>query len=1110
MRFIADLHIHSRFSMATASNLDLENLYLSAQDKGITLIATGDCTHPGWYAELESKLVPAEPGFYALHPEIRSRLDSQVPSSCRGEVRFILSSEISCIYKKDGRVRKNHNLVYFPDLFAVKKFNERLGRLGNIVSDGRPILGLDARNLLELVLDTHEQGFLIPAHIWTPWFSLLGSKSGFNHIHECFEDLTDHIFAVETGLSSDPAMNWRVSFLDNLALVSNSDAHSPGNLGREANLFNTDFHYMGLYEALKKKNPEHFLGTYEFYPEEGKYHLDGHRKCGVSFSPEESLHLNGLCPVCKKPLTLGVLYRVCELADKETGEISTEGLSDTENRIPFHSLVPLKEILSEILGTGVKTKKVSGVYEQLLNRLGPELFILQDAERDTLKASGIPLLDEAIFRVRENRIHLEGGYDGDYGKVFIFSEDEKRALFPQKSLFTLKSATPEMDTQKHVSPVTVKSMSVIRMIPSEKKSLLKPVDKNSESALFLGLNPEQWAAVSYMEGPSLIVAGPGTGKTRTLTAKMAWMLKEKKIRKEGILAITFTRKAAEEMGNRLSVFCGENIPEKIFTFHGLGYRILCEAGRPPVIPDAPLQKIILRTALTRSQSSLSIRTAQEVISRTKRSLASGASLPQEIARLLEHYEEALCHAGCMDFDDLVIRSIQCFQENPDFHRTFKEQIEAVFIDEYQDLDAAQYHLLRLLTEDTHLITAIGDPYQSIYGFRGGSPVFFETFTRDWPETRTFCLTRNYRSTENILQAAWELLLRDKKSKADPAFRVFSQIPGQAIVLKTCVSEKEEAEWIADCIQKKVGGTGHHAIYAGKDEDDGPRWGFSDIGVLIRTRRQARILEQVFLKKGIPFHSASEKSLQENPQAEALMAGFRICCGLARVSDLLFYPFGREFDENFVRKLWDENPWLSFHVEKYEALQFIREIQQKIGKILAQSGDARDCLKAMLAFWNPFEGEKPAVGVPENLIEDLFLPLAQGKSPEDFILSLQMDRSADFLDFKAEKVRILTLHASKGLEFPVLFMAGCEDGFLPYRGRTNFQSGEEAEERRLFYVGLTRAGSQLFLSWAQKRSLFGMYEVRSLSPFVEELRIMLEASVGKIPKKSKKEGQMCLF
>jgi len=271
MRFIADLHVHSRFSRATSKNLDLEHLYIFARLKGITVVATGDITHPKWFKEISEKLEPAEKGMYRLKAIIEKECNEAVPLSCSGTVRFILNSEISNIYKKMGKTRKNHNLIFLPDMAVAESLNRKLAEIGNIVSDGRPILGVYTRNLLEMILNASDQAFLVPAHIWTPWFSLLGSKSGFDSIEECFDDLSTHVFAVETGLSSNPAMNWRVSFLDRVALMSNSDAHSPDKLGREANIFDTELSYSAIRDALKSKNNKTFLGTYEFYPEEGKY-----------------------------------------------------------------------------------------------------------------------------------------------------------------------------------------------------------------------------------------------------------------------------------------------------------------------------------------------------------------------------------------------------------------------------------------------------------------------------------------------------------------------------------------------------------------------------------------------------------------------------------------------------------------------------------------------------------------------------------------------------------------------------------------------------------------------------------------------------------------------
>ncbi|MBT8350206.1 MAG: endonuclease Q family protein, partial [Deltaproteobacteria bacterium] len=431
MKFIADLHIHSKFSIATAKNLDLENLYIAAQLKGITVIGTGDFTHPGWFAEIKEKLVPAEQGLFKLKDEIAAVCDKEVPVLCRSQVRFMLSCEISNIHKRDGKVRKNHNLIFMSDLLEAEKFNKKLDKIGNIKSDGRPILGLDAKNLLEMMLDTSDTAFFVPAHIWTPWFSVMGSKSGFDSIEECFEDLTPHIFAVETGLSSDPPMNWRISTLDGLTLISNSDAHSPMKLGREANLFDTNLSYYDIRSAIESGDKNQFLGTFEFFPQEGKYHLDGHRKCDIRFTPQETLKNKGVCPVCQKPLTLGVLFRIEELADRPENSLPQE-------KTPFYSIIPLTEILSEILNVGAGSKTVKLKYDDLLEKYGPELKILHKTKYEALERSGIPLLAEAIKRMRTKKITLLPGYDGEFGKVKIFTQQEREKLSKQKALFTFK------------------------------------------------------------------------------------------------------------------------------------------------------------------------------------------------------------------------------------------------------------------------------------------------------------------------------------------------------------------------------------------------------------------------------------------------------------------------------------------------------------------------------------------------------------------------------------------------------------------------------------------------------------------------------------------------
>lgn len=419
MNFIADLHVHSHYSRATSRNLDLENLYISAQLKGITVVATGDITHPEWFAEISEKIETAEPGLYQLKKHIQKKCDEFVPQSCRGMVRFVLNSEISCIYKKNEKTRKNHNLVFLPNLTVAERFNRKLEKIGNIASDGRPILGLDARNLLEILLDISDQAFMVPAHIWTPWFSLLGSKSGFDSLKDCFNDLSSYIFAVETGLSSNPIMNGRVSFLDELTLISNSDAHSPEKLGREANIFNTELSFTAMKKAIQNKDSQTFLGTYEFYPEEGKYYFDGHRHCSFRSSPEMTLNYGENCPVCAKPLTIGVLNRVEELSDRKAGERNPYSP-------PFYSIIPLKEILSEILKVGSSSKKVMQHYWNCLHVLGSELSILDSISLSDIELSGIPMLKEAIKRMREGRVLIDPGYDGNFGKIQLFTEIEKK------------------------------------------------------------------------------------------------------------------------------------------------------------------------------------------------------------------------------------------------------------------------------------------------------------------------------------------------------------------------------------------------------------------------------------------------------------------------------------------------------------------------------------------------------------------------------------------------------------------------------------------------------------------------------------------------------------
>ncbi len=407
MKIIADLHIHSRYSRACSRDLTPNNLWKWGQLKGIRVIGTGDFTHPLWLTELQAKLESSESNLLTLKKTCQT---DDVPESCRSAVSFLLSTEISCIYSKNGRTRKTHCLIFVPDFTAAERLNAALGKIGNLKSDGRPILGLDAKRLLEIVLSVSPDAMLVPAHAWTPHFSVFGAVSGFDTLEECFEELTPHIYAIETGLSSDPPMNWRLSSMDKLTLISNSDAHSPAKLGREATIFDTELSYGGILGAIK--SGKGVLGTIEFFPENGKYHADGHRACGVRFSPQETIANDYRCPVCGKKVTVGVLHRVEKLADRPEG-FRPPGAP------PFFSIIPLVEIIAETLRVGPTSKKVQHAYFSMLDLMGNEFTILLDTPLTEIARAASPDMAMAIGNMREGIVQIESGYDGEFGKVRI-------------------------------------------------------------------------------------------------------------------------------------------------------------------------------------------------------------------------------------------------------------------------------------------------------------------------------------------------------------------------------------------------------------------------------------------------------------------------------------------------------------------------------------------------------------------------------------------------------------------------------------------------------------------------------------------------------------------
>ncbi|MGD8782366.1 MAG: UvrD-helicase domain-containing protein [Ignavibacteria bacterium] len=1083
MKFIADLHIHSFYSRATSKDLTFEYLWKWAQLKGVHVVGTGDIAHPGWLQEMKDKLEPAEEGLFKLKSEYENKIKDEVPKACRGTVRFLIGGEISNIYKKNDKVRKIHNVVFTPSIDAAEKLQAELEKIGNIRSDGRPILGLDARNLLEIVLETDPKAYLIPAHIWTPWFSLLGSKSGFDSVEECFEDLTDHIFALETGLSSDPPMNWRLSQLDKYTLVSNSDAHSPQKLAREANVFNTDLSYNSLFDALKTGNREKFWGTIEFFPEEGKYHYDGHRKCGIRWDPKTTLAHDCICTVCGKPVTVGVSHRVETLADRDK--------VNKENRHNFKSLIPLPEILSEVYQVGAGAKKVKENYDLLLNKLGSELSILQNIPLEDIKNTGGELLAEGIKRMREGNVSLAGGFDGEYGVIKLFDDCEREKFSGQIGMFG--------GVQKS------KTKSIIK-ITSKKKAVKEPVDDNkfinnkitydkkeesTDNSVLSGLNEQQKEAVLCIDTPLIIAAGPGTGKTRTLTHRIAYLINEKKVNPGNILAITFTNKAAEEMQNRLTNLLGKDTASTITikTFHALCSMILREeaenVGLDPAftICNEDDRKALLKQCKV-NLSEKELNQYLEKISSTKNQLLSSDTekLKDETSfvDVYKSYEVTLQKNHILDFDDLIFYTVKLFETNSEILQKYQNRFKWISVDEYQDINFAQYRLLKLLIVHKNNICVIGDPNQAIYGFRGAKREYFLKFQEDFPGTQTKSLTQNYRSTQFILNASSQVIAKGADRKN---IEIWSDVVGKTkLQIYKAPTYKAEAEYVVHQIESMVGGTSYFSLDSGRVEDEEQKEkSFTDFAVLYRLGALSHPLIEAFQRSGIPYQTIGDTSLYERREIKEILS----CLWFIYNPKSSFY---REKIKNKIIPLLEELRWI---YETIPVAELIERIQKFINTNSSNNDKQNELIHKLLLKAKPFENRL-----------------------QDFLESTALQKETDEYDNRADRVTLMTLHASKGLEFPVVFIVGCEETLIPYK-RENKPFDIE-EERRLFYVGMTRAEEKLILTHAGSRFLFGKTYQNKPSHFLSDIETALKElkeSEYKIKKKEKKEedtGQLGLF
>ncbi|MDA3643167.1 UvrD-helicase domain-containing protein [Saccharopolyspora indica] len=1009
MRFYADLHIHSKYSRACSKDCDIEHLTWWARRKGITLVGTGDVTHPAWFAHLREVLEPAEPGLFRLRAELDREMTRGMPANCEGTVRFMLSVEISTIYKCGERTRKVHHLCYLPDFAAAERFNRSLGRIGNLGSDGRPILGLDSRDLLEITLESGDGAYLVPAHIWTPWFAVLGSKAGFDAIEDCYRDLADHIFALETGLSSDPEMNWRISALDKYTLVSHSDAHSPPMLGREASVFDTDLDYFAVKRALE--TGDGFAGTVEFFPEEGKYHLDGHRKCQVRLEPGETRAHGDDCPGCGKPLTVGVLHRVEALADRPAG-IRPAGAAE------FRNLIPLPEIVGEVLGVGPKSKKVFGRISELTAAHGPELSILQDVSLDELRRTDAAVA-EAVERLRGGQVLRDPGYDGEYGTIRLFQPAELARLRNAGALALFDDAvlTPAPE------PLTAPTPAA----PAADETPQPVLPATSGEGVLSGLDPDQRAAAAIPGGPLLIVAGPGTGKTRTVTHRLAHLVLERDVDPAECLAITFTRRAAEEMTERLQHLIGEPAQHlTVATFHSFGLQVLRDQHEHLGLPaefglaDAARRHQVL-TTLTGDE-----RSARQAAPRLSLARRTGTPDP-----LLADYLAALREAGLVDFDDLVALPVELLTDRPDIAEQYQRRYRWISVDEYQDVDELQYRLLRLIAPAGANLTAIGDPDQAIYSFRGADVGFFLRFEQDYAGAPVLALTRNYRSGAHILDGALRAIA-PSTLVTDRTLHAAAPREAHRITRHRACDERAEAAFVARTVDQLIGGASFHSLDSGRVTGDGPGGiGFNDIAVLYRTDAQSRAVLDELTRCGLPVQKRSHDRLSARPGVELL-----------------------------VREL--------LHVA------------DRTGPVTDQLRTAARTVAATVP-----DDQRPDVHTAAELLG----PLAQrcGHDVPLFCREVLLGAEVDTLDPRAEAISLLTLHAAKGLEFPVVFLIGCENGLLPLRWPgTEPTEADIAEERRLFFVGMTRAQDHLYLTHAARRTLRGSTQDRSRSPFLDGL------------------------
>lgn len=1059
---IADLHIHSHYSRATSKDCTPEYLDLWARRKGIDLVGTGDFTHPAWRQELREKLEPAGNGFYVLKKEYRI-VDGITADHMQPQ--FVITGEISSIYKKFDRVRKVHSFILLPGLEEAELVSRRLEAIGNVHSDGRPILGLDCHDLLEILLELCPEAVYVPAHIWTPHFSLFGAFSGFDSVEECFGDLSQYITAMETGLSSDPPMNWRVSALDRYQLISNSDAHSPAKLGREANLLDIELSYEALKRAIT--TGKGLTGTIEFFPEEGKYHFDGHRKCGLCLAPSQAEQYGGICPVCGRKLTVGVSHRIEQLADRVEG-------SQRAQAAEFERLIPLPELIGASLGYSSASAKTVKTYETMLQKMGSEFSILREIPLEEISRVSGMLIAEGVGRLRRGEVEWRPGFDGEYGSFRLFTPSEVKRLEGQTSLFDPTAVTTEKMPQQKSGRLRLQG-AFVPPIQSGKLSGLLTDETEQVKPPRTVWNEKQRQAIESVQRVTVVKAGPGTGKTGTLAAHILHLLETRRVSPSCITAVTFTNQAAKELRERIQSQLGKRSAQKlqIGSFHSIAWKLLKDRGMAFSLAGemetrALAEKIQKEYRLEQSVSRLMME-----ISKWKTGLDAPAS--DEEREILEAYQSSLKDWGALDFDDILLEALKIAQaENAEKEkRSGTGPFSYLLVDEFQDINPLQYQLVKAWNHGGRELFVIGDQDQAIYGFRGADAGCFQKLTEDFPEVCQIVLEENYRSTPQILAVASEVISKNPGGNRNLHPNAPKGAPVRRIEAE---SERSEAIFVAKELNRLTGGIGMLEAHDLQPAKDGGNWSFEDIAILYRTHRQAALLEECLAKEGIPYVVAGREEFLQEDSVRGSICFFKS----------LLHPENELTVQTAQSLLWNRKSGESAS-ELYQELaeKYIPQLKRKR---------------------------------PQNLLEEWMKDLELEQKQEMQKLhqaSIFYQKMPEFLDaletatesdlrrcggkrYTPGAVTLMTLHGSKGLEFPVVIIYGVRNGLIPFGGGKS--ASNEEEERRLFFVGLTRAKEALILTSSQEPS-----------HFLEEIPLGL-INIDKAPlsKNSELARQMSLF